>query len=118
MNREEILAKSRKDYEKNDELMLDVLTKAGKISSEVGLIITAIIVMVDAFFYNTYNFGVQAIYFGMEATRFIIKYKYIKGKRNLVFGILLTIGSVFFIFAHFLNLNKWGKNAWRTSIKK
>ena len=47
MNREEILAKSRKDYEKNDEYLVDALTKAGKVSSQVGLIVTAIIVAGD-----------------------------------------------------------------------
>lgn len=106
MNREEILAKSRKDYEKNDDLMIEVLSKAGKKSSEVGLIITAIIVIVDAFFYNRYNFGVQAIYFAIEATRFITKYKYFEDKKNLTFGIVLGLGAVLFIIAHFKSLSK------------
>ena len=33
MNREEILAKSRKDFKDKDELTLDILAKSGKKSS-------------------------------------------------------------------------------------
>ena len=101
MNREEILAKSRKDYEKNDEYLLDALTKAGKISSQVGLIVTAIIVAGDQFVFNTYNYGAQAIYFAIMGTMDIVRYKYIKEKKDLVLGIFFAIGSVLSLVAHF-----------------
>lgn len=101
MNREEILAKSRKDYEKNDEYLVDALTKAGKISSQVGLIVTAIIVAGDQFVFNTYNYGAQAIYFAIMGTMDIVRYKYIKEKKDLVLGIFFAIGSVLSLVAHF-----------------
>ena len=101
MNREEILAKSRKDYEKNDEYLLDALTKAGKISSQVGLVVTAIIVAGDQFVFNTYNYGAQAIYFAIMGTMNIVRYKYIKEKKDLVLGIFFAIGSVLSLVAHF-----------------
>ena len=101
MNREEILAKSRKDYEKNDEYLVDALTKAGKISSQVGLIVTAIIVAGDQFVFNTYNYGAQAIYFAIMGTMNIVRYKYIKEKKDLVLGIFFAIGSVLSLVAHF-----------------
>lgn len=101
MNREEILAKSRKDYEKNDEYLVDALTKAGKISSQVGLVVTAIIVAGDQFVFNTYNYGAQAIYFAIMGTMDIVRYKYIKEKKDLVLGIFFAIGSVLSLVAHF-----------------
>ena len=106
MNREEILAKSRKDYEKNDEYLLDALTKAGKTSSQVGLIVTAIIVAGDQFVFNTYNYGAQAIYFAIMGTMDIVRYKYIKEKKDLVWGIIFAIGSVLSLVAHFMSFNK------------
>lgn len=105
MDREEILAKSRKDYEKNDEYLLDALTKAGKISSQVGLIVTAIIVAGDQFVFNTYNYGAQAIYFAIMGTMDIVRYKYIKEKKDLVLGIIFAIGSVLSLVAHFKSFN-------------
>lgn len=105
MNREEILAKSRKDYEKNDEYLLDALTKAGKISSQVGLLVTAIIVAGDQFVFNTYNYGAQAIYFAIMGTMNIVRYKYIKKKNDLVFGIIFSIGAILSLIAHFMSFN-------------
>lgn len=105
MDREEILAKSRKDYEKNDEYLLDALTKAGKISSQVGLIVTAIIVAGDQFVFNTYNYGAQAIYFAIMGTMNIVRYKYIKEKKDLVFGIIFSIGAILSLIAHFMSFN-------------
>ena len=105
MDREEILAKSRKDYEKNDEYLLDALTKAGKISSQVGLIVTAIIVAGDQFVFNTYNYGAQAIYFAIMGTMNIVRYKYIKKKNDLVFGIIFSIGAILSLIAHFMSFN-------------
>ena len=105
MNREEILAKSRKDYEKNDEYLVDALTKAGKISSQVGLIVTAIIVAGDQFVFNTYNYGAQAIYFAIMGTMNIVRYKYIKEKKDLVFGIIFSIGAILSLIAHFMSFN-------------
>lgn len=103
MNREEILAKSRKDYEKNDEYLVDALTKAGKISSQVGLLVTAIIVAGDQFVFNTYNYGAQAIYFAIMGTMDIVRYKYIKEKKDLVLGIIFAMGSVLSLVAHFMS---------------
>ena len=105
LDREEILAKSRKDYEKNDEYLLDALTKAGKISSQVGLLVTAIIVAGDQFVFNTYNYGAQAIYFAIMGTMNIVRYKYIKENKDLVLGIIFALGSLLSLVAHFMSFN-------------
>lgn len=105
MNREEILAKSRKDYKKNDEYLIDALTKAGKISSQVGLLVTAIIVAGDQFFFNTYNYGAQAIYFAIMGTMILVRYKYIREKKDLVLGIIFALGAILSLVAHFISFN-------------
>ena len=105
MDREEILAKSRKDYEKNDEYLLDALTKAGKVSSQVGLLVTAIIVAGDQFFFNRYNFGAQAIYFAIMGAMILVRYKYIKEKKDLALGIIFALGGLLSLVAHFMSFN-------------
>lgn len=102
MDREEILAKSRKDFKDKDELTLDILAKAGKKSSQVGLLITAIIIGVDQFLFNTYNYGAQAIYFAITATMTLIRYKYNRQRKELAMGIIFVIGAILSLIAHFI----------------
>ena len=44
LDKDEILAKSREEYKKNnkDEMMLDIMSKAGKLSMEVGKVFSLI----------------------------------------------------------------------------
>ena len=102
MNREEILAKSRKDFKDKDELTLEILAKAGKKSSQVGLLVTAIIIAADQFFFNTYNYGAQATYFAITSTMTLIRYKYNREKRDLSLGIIFALGALLSLVAHFI----------------
>ena len=63
MNRDEVLARSREEYKHNDEMMVDILQKAGEVSSQIGLAVAAILFGVEAFFFNSYNYGILSIYF-------------------------------------------------------
>lgn len=58
MDRDEILAKSREEYKKNnkDEMMVDIMSKAGKLSMEVGMAVVALIIVVEGLFFNSFNF--------------------------------------------------------------
>lgn len=104
MNKEEILAKSRQEH--NDEMMVDILTKAGKISSEVGIMVAAVIYAVDSFYFNKQNFGVLAVYFSIEATRQFVKYSKLKEKTQLYLGIFTLIVAVLMIIFHFESMGK------------
>lgn len=102
MDREEILAKSRKDFKDKDELTLDILAKAGKKSSQVGLLVTSVIIAGDQFLFNTYNFAAQAIYFAITATMTLIRYKYNRERKDLTIGVIFVIGAVLSLIAHFI----------------
>ena len=63
MERDEILARSREEYKHHDEMMVDTLKKAGESSSQIGLIVVAILFGIEAFFFNSFNYGILSIYF-------------------------------------------------------
>ena len=102
MDREEILAKSRNDFKDKDELTLEIVSKAGKRSSQVGLLITAIIIALDQFLFNTYNYGAQAIYFAITSTMVLIRYKYNKEAKDLSLGVIFALGAILSLVAHFI----------------
>ncbi len=82
MNRDEVLARSREEYKHNDEMMVDILQKAGEVSSQIGLAVAAILFGVEAFFFNSYNYGILSIYFSIEATKELVKYAKLKEKSS------------------------------------
>ena len=90
MNRDEILAKSREENKNHDEMMLDVLKKAGEASSQIGLAVAAILFGVEAFFYNSYNYGILCIYFSIEASKNLVMYSKLKEKKQLLMGLLMS----------------------------
>lgn len=104
MNREEVLSKSRIENKHQDEMMVDTLKKAGKTSSEVALIITAIIFAIEAFMFNSYNFALLGVYFSLEASKDFVKYRTLKDKRNLVKSLLLGLLSILLLLAHLFRL--------------
>lgn len=104
MNREEVLSRSRIENKDQDEMMVDTLKKAGKTSSEVGLIITAIIFAIEAFIFNSFNFALLGVYFSLEASKDLVKYRTLKDKRNLVKGLSLCLLSILFLVAHLVRL--------------
>ena len=104
MNREEVLSRSRIENKDQDEMMVDTLKKAGKTSSEVALIITAVIFAIEAFMFNSFNFALLGVYFSLEASKDLVKYRTLKDKRNLVKGLSLCLLSILFLVAHLVRL--------------
>lgn len=105
MNRDEVLARSRKDYDQRDEFMVDTLLKAGKSSSELGLILTALVFGIEAFFFNSFNYALLGLYFSIEASKELVKYSKLKEKKSLAYGIICAVIGLLLIVAHFMKLN-------------
>lgn len=104
MKRDEILARSREEYKRNDEMVVDILKKAGEASSQIGLAVAAILFGIEAFFFNSFNYGILSIYFSIEATKELVKYVKLKERKQLLLGVLMaTIGITLFI-AHLITL--------------
>lgn len=108
LDKDEILAKSREEYRKNnkDEMMLDIMSKAGKLSMEVGMGVVALIIVVEGFFFNSFNFSVWTVYYAILATQSFVYYHRLKEKKHLYIGILLTILGIIMCVAHFIKLSR------------
>lgn len=108
LDKDEILAKSREEYKKNnkDEMMVDIMSKAGKLSMEVGMGVVALIIVVEGFFFNSFNFSVWTVYYAILATQSFVYYHRLKEKKHLYIGILLTILGIIMCAAHFIKLSR------------
>ena len=104
MKRDEILARSREEYKYHDEMMVDIFKKAGDVSSQIGLAVAAILFGVEAFFYNSYNYGILSIYFSLEASRELVKYAKLKERKQLLLGMLMAIIGITLFIAHLITL--------------
>ncbi|EKB53474.1 MULTISPECIES: DUF6442 family protein [Facklamia] len=104
MERDEILARSRQEYKYQDEMMVDTLKKAGESSSQIGLIVVAVLFGIEAFFFNSFNYGILSIYFSIEATRELVKYVNLKERKQLMMGTLMAILGIALFVAHLISL--------------
>ena len=104
MKRDEVLARSREEYKYHDEMMVDIFKKAGEVSSQIGLAVTAILFGIEAFFFNSFNYGILSIYFSIEATKELVKYAKLKGRKQLLMGILMAIIGIALFVANLITL--------------
>lgn len=104
MNRDEVLARSREEYKHHDEMMVDIFKKAGEVSSQIGLAVAAILFGIEAFFFNSFNYGILSIYFSIEATRELVKYVNLKERKQLMMGTLMAILGIALFVAHLISL--------------
>ena len=104
MKRDEVLARSREEYKPHDEMMVDIFKKAGEVSSQIGLAVAAILFGIEAFFFNSFNFGILSIYFSIEATRELVKYAKLKERKQLLMGTLMAIIGIALFVANLITL--------------
>ena len=104
MKRDEVLARSREEYKDHDEMMVDIFKKAGEVSSQIGLAVAAILFGIEAFFYNSYNYGILCIYFSIEASKNLVMYAKLKEKKQLLMGLLMSIVGIALFVANLITL--------------
>ena len=104
MKRDEVLARSREEYKYHDEMMFDIFKKAGEVSSQIGLAVAAILFGIEAFFFNSFNYGILSIYFSIEATKELVKYAKLKERKQLLVGILMAIIGIALFVASLITL--------------
>lgn len=98
MNREEILAKSRSENEKEDEMEKMVKLKAASISRSVGFVLCSVIALLDAIF-GDFRFIAPVcwlVYWGMQSTEEWILWAQLKKKRSIFLVLLSTVFTLLF----------------------
>ena len=104
MKREEVLERSREEYKHHDEMMVDIFNKAGEVSSQMGLAVAATLFGIEAFFFNSFNYGILSIYFSIEATKELVKYAKLKERKQLLMGTLMSIIGIALFVANLITL--------------
>ncbi|MCQ2423693.1 MAG: DUF6442 family protein [Clostridia bacterium] len=94
MEKEEILAKNRKDNAANDEYALHVLGKAGLIATVVGGIFCLAFTILEYFLTHHITFSHWAIYCAMLSCEFIVKAVKLHSRHAIVFSIFYGLISI------------------------
>ncbi|MBQ8950322.1 MAG: hypothetical protein IJ065_04025 [Eubacterium sp.] len=97
MEKEEIMAKSRLDNKKRDEMEQYVFYKSGQAACGAGALMCGIIMLLDAVFSDGKSMEIWAIFLVMTGTMLIFKYKKLKKISQLIFGISELIIAVIFL---------------------
>lgn len=97
MKKEEILAKSRKENEKIDEMEQFAQAKAGKMAMGIGGVLCMMFLLLHTIRTGEINNSLYAVYLGMESVFHFVTYKEVRKKRDLVYGILFGVLAVLFL---------------------
>ena len=97
MNKDDILARSRAENQGSDEYEKHVLEKAGKLSSQVGLIMCCFIATYSVIRTERMNNGCWAIYFSISATLYWTKYIHLRKRHELAMAVASTLAGLLFL---------------------
>lgn len=104
MEKEEILAKSRKENKNKDIAELEVVNRSGRIAAIVGAVLCCVISFLDWHFTKTINCACWAVDFGMLTAMFVAKYVKLKKKHELIVAIVYFLIFAFFCYGYIFNL--------------
>lgn len=85
-------------------MVVDIFKKAGEASSQIGLAVAAILFGIEAFFFNSFNYGILSIYFSIEATKELVKYVKLKERKQLLLGMLMATMGITLFIAHLITM--------------
>lgn len=96
MNKEEILQKSRIENKNMDEREAYVLAAAGKLASQIGMLVCCVVAVTQVAITGTISFESWMIYFSILGTLFTVKYVKLRQKHELWIAILYIALFVLF----------------------
>ncbi|WP_353056274.1 DUF6442 family protein [Paenibacillus sp. MER 99-2] len=104
INKDEILAKSRRENKNRDLFKLEVQSRAVNIGSVVAVFLATVFFVVQLLLDGGFNWGLYAILFSVSATSFLITAFRLKRSLDIVFAIICTLATLMFSFIHIYNL--------------
>lgn len=94
MNKDDILAASRKENKDRDLYNEEISISAGVISSLVALFLTTAFFILHALIKHENNWGLYAIVVSFGATNFIVRAVHLKRRRDIIFAVIYTLATV------------------------
>lgn len=104
MNKEEILAKSRKENKDQDIYEKEVLKEAGNAGAICASVLCLIFFATQIFVGEGTNYGLWAIIFAIQAGGFTVKAVKLKRKHEIVIAIMYVVVTLMMAAGHMYNL--------------
>ena len=106
MTKEEILAKSRDDNSRRDEMEKATMARAGQIACAVGGIVCAIIILLEGFLTDRTSFSTFAVYMSMTGTMLLMKYFRQRKPSLLISAVIQLVTAAAFLVVFVIQLTR------------
>ena len=106
INKDEILAKSRKENKDKDLFKIEVQTNAGNVGSIAAIILATFFFLIQSLIGDGWDFGLYAVIFSISAATFIVRAIRMKRKSDIVLSIIYTLATLVLSVIHIYNLIK------------
>ena len=104
MRKEEILAKSREENKKNDPYLVEIQRRSSSFSGLVVVLLSTILFTIQLAMDKGFNFGLYAVAFAYGATDFLVRYFYLRRRREVIFGAIYLVITIVLIILHIAQL--------------
>ena len=96
MDKDEILARSRKENRDRDFVEAEALNKANAVAISVGVLACSLISILHAIFRDSVDYEVWSVMFAMMAAGMLVKFAKLKRRHELLLGLGYAGLSIFF----------------------
>lgn len=96
MDKDEILAKSRRENRDRDFVEEETIHRAHSIALSVGMMVCGLISVLNGIFGDSVAFSVWVVMWAIWSSIFLVKYRRLRRRHELLLGLLYAGLSVFF----------------------
>ena len=96
MDKDEILAKSRKENKNRDFVEEEAVNKANAIAFSVGMMVCGLLSVLHAIFLDSPDYSVWVVMWSISASAFLVKYRRLHKWHELILGLFYGALSIFF----------------------
>ena len=100
MDKDEILARSRKENRDRDFVEEEVINRAHSIALSVGMMMSGLISVLNSIFRDSVDFSVWVVMWAIWSCVFLVKYQRLHRRHELLLGLLYAGLSVFFFILY------------------
>lgn len=104
MNKDEILAASRREHKSQDIVEVEYLKQASRVAYIVGCLVCCLICMLQWAFTNTINWGCWVVNYSILGTIFLVKAIKMKKRHEVIMTILYYAICAFFVVGFIMSM--------------
>ena len=104
MDKDEILARSRKENKDMDFVEAEVRAKANGVALNVGIMVCGLLSILRIIFLDTLDYSAWTVYFSALTATMIYKYVKLRKRHELVIGLFYGVCFVMFFILYLKNV--------------